>query len=62
MFDNYIKIQNIAYNILKNSIKSDKISHAYLIETQGNDYGFDFALSFAKALLCPKRKTNNKLS
>lgn len=60
MFDNYIKIQNIAYNILKNSIKSDKISHAYLIETQGNDYGFDFALSFAKALLCPKRKTNNK--
>lgn len=60
MLDNYIKIQNIAYNILKNSIKSDKISHAYLIETQGNDYGFDFALSFAKALLCPKRKTNNK--
>ena len=60
MLDNYIKTQNIAYNILKNSIKNDKISHAYLIETQGNDYGFDFALSFAKALLCPKGETNNK--
>lgn len=60
MLDNYIKNQSISYNILNNSIKNNKVSHAYLIETQGNNYGFDFALSFAKALLCPKGRTNNK--
>lgn len=60
MLDNYIKNQSISYNILNNSIKNNRVSHAYLIETQGNNYGFDFALSFAKALLCPKGRTNNK--
>lgn len=60
MLDNYINNQSISYNILNNSIKNNKVSHAYLIETQGNNYGFDFALSFAKALLCPKGRTNNK--
>ena len=59
MLDNYKETQKIAYNILKNSLKQEKISHAYLIETMGNMEGFDFAISFAKALLCPKNKTNN---
>lgn len=60
MFDNYKDNQKIAYKILKNALDNNKISHAYLIETLGNKKGFDFALSFAKALLCPKGKTNNK--
>ena len=60
MLDDYKDTQNTAYGILSNAINNNKISHAYLIETLGNNKGFDFALSFAKALLCPKGKTNNK--
>lgn len=60
MLDDYKDTQNTAYGILSNAINNNKVSHAYLIETLGNNKGFDFALSFAKALLCPKGKTNNK--
>lgn len=59
MLDNYKETQKIAYKVLKNALISDKISHAYLIETMGNKNGFDFAISFAKALLCPKKYTND---
>lgn len=60
MLDDYKDTQSTSYNILSNVINNNKISHAYLIETNGNINGFDFALSFAKALLCPKGLTNNK--
>ena len=60
MLDDYKDTQSTAYSILSNTIKNNRISHAYLIETLGNNKGFDFALSFAKALLCPESKTNNK--
>ena len=58
MLDDYKQTQLISYNILKNSINNKKISHAYLIETNGNRDGFNFALSFAKSLLCPNSYTN----
>lgn len=58
MLDDYKQTQVISYNILKNSINNQKLSHAYLIETNGNSDGFNFALSFAKALLCPHSYTN----
>lgn len=60
MLDDYKDTQNTAYGILSNAINNNKVSHAYLIETLGNNKGFDFAVSFAKALLCPRGKTNNK--
>ena len=60
MLDDYKDTQKTAYGILSNAINNNIISHAYLIETLGNKRGFDFALSFAKALLCPEGKTNNK--
>ncbi len=60
MLDDYKDTQNTAYGILSNAINNNKISHAYLIETLGNNKGFDFAISFAKTLLCPKGLTNNK--
>lgn len=59
MLDEYKNSQKIAYNILSNSLKKNKLSHAYLIETNGNQCGFNFALSFAKSLLCPLKKTNS---
>ena len=33
--------------------REGRLAHAYLIETNGYDKGFDFALTFAKLLLCP---------
>ena len=60
MLDDYKDTQNTAYSILRKVINNNKISHAYLIETLGNNKGFDFAISFAKALLCSKGLTNNK--
>lgn len=58
MFDDFKDVQSVAYNILKNSILNDKCSHAYLINTNGYQNGFDFAKAFAKMLLCPFNKTN----
>lgn len=60
MLDDFKDIQNISYKIVKNALKKNKISHAYLIETNGYLEGFNFAISFAKSLLCPFSKTNNK--
>lgn len=60
MLDDYKESNYTAYNIVKSVIDNDKISHAYLIETLGNSNGFDFALAFAKVLLCPNKFTNNK--
>ena len=59
-----VQFNNGTWNILVNGTEISRgVETKFVInqiETQGNDYGFDFALSFAKALLCPKRKTNNK--
>ncbi len=60
MLDDYKDTQNTAYSILSNAINKNRISHAYLIETLGSNDGFDFALAFAKALLCPEGKMNKK--
>ena len=60
MIDDYKNLQSVGYNIIKNAVNNDKISHAYLIETMGNDYGFDFALAFAKVLLCPYKYFNDE--
>ena len=44
--------QNKIVKILENSINNNKISHAYLIETNGVSYGYDLAISLAKFFLC----------
>ena len=59
MLDDFMNDQPIAYRILKNSIISNKVSHAYIIESNGYSKSFDLALSFAKYLLCPNSYTNN---
>ena len=59
MLDDFLSEQPIAYKILKNSITSNKVSHAYIIESNGYSKSFDLALSFAKYLLCPNSYTNN---
>ncbi len=60
MLDDFSLEQNIAYKTLINSIKNDKLSHAYLIETNGYSKALDFAIAFSKYLLCPNNYSNNK--
>lgn len=57
MVDQFIDEQEIACTIISNIVKTNNVSHAYLIETNNYYRGFDFALMFAKTLLCPKNNT-----
>ena len=58
MLDDYINEQPVPYKILLGSLKNNKLSHAYLFETNNYHKGFDMALSFAKYLLCPYGHTS----
>lgn len=58
MLDNYKEEQPIIYQTLLNAIKKNTVTHAYLVELNGYSKGLDFALSFAKYLLCPHHYTN----
>lgn len=60
MLDDFSIEQNIVYKTLINSVKNNKYSHAYLIETNGYSKGLDLGIAFAKYLLCPKNYSNNK--
>ena len=59
MLADFISDQAVAYKIFKNSISKNKLSHAYLINTNGYHKGFDFAKAFAKYLLCPNNETGS---
>ena len=59
MLDSFKEFQTIPYVTLKNAVLKDKISHAYIFVSNGYPKVLDFALSFAKFLLCPKKQTNN---
>lgn len=59
MLDDFSLEQNIVYKTLINSVKNNKYSHAYLIETNGYSKGLDLALAFTKYLLCPNSYSNN---
>ena len=59
MLDSYIDTQPIAYKVINNQLSNDLVNHAYIIETNGNGFGLDFAKSFAKSLLCPFKYTSN---
>ena len=58
MLDDFKNRRTVAYKIMKNALDKDKISHAYIIETNGLDIGLDIAKSFAKSILCPFSYTN----
>ena len=58
MFSDFSSVQAIAYRILMNGVSNNKCSHAYLINTNGYNKGFDFAKSFAKVLLCSNNSDN----
>ncbi len=59
MLDEYEKDQPIAIKIIKNAVLKNKISHAYLLETNGYIEKENFAICLAKYLLCPNKYSNN---
>ena len=52
MLDDFKNSQFIAYSVLTNAIKNNRLSHAYLIDANHYDKSFDFVLSFVKTILC----------
>ena len=60
MFDEYEMTQKISYRIIKNSVETSKVSHAYIIEANGFSNSLNFALALSKYLLCPFSYSNNK--
>ncbi len=60
MFDEFKYSQKLAYDLLINSVYKNKISHAYLIDGNSNEFGYDFVLSFVKMLICDYNYTNMK--
>ena len=58
MLDDFKDSQFVAYSLFNNAINSDKLSHAYLIDTNYFDGAFDFVLAFVKSILCKFHYTN----
>lgn len=58
MLDEFQIEQSIIYKTLVNSVKNNKCSHAYLIDANGYSKSLDFAIAFAKSILCPSNYTN----
>ena len=42
----------MAYNIFSNAISNNKLSHAYLIDSNGCAEAMNIALAFAKLIIC----------
>lgn len=58
MLDQFKMTQPVAYSLLKNSILSGKLSHAYLINVNNYDEAYDFILSFVKMIVCNNHYSN----
>ncbi|MDD5980031.1 MAG: hypothetical protein PUC23_02855 [bacterium] len=56
MLEEYKEVQPQFFKYVEKVIKNNKLTHAYLIETNGLPYGFDIALALSKTFLCPKNK------
>ncbi|MDD3187391.1 MAG: hypothetical protein PHD02_02835 [Bacilli bacterium] len=58
MLEEYQNTQLNACRIIINSIKKNRVSHAYIIESNGNRDINKFALAFSKYLFCPWHYVN----
>lgn len=52
MLDKYKTSQSLIYHILNNAICNNKLSHAYLFDSNNNSDVFDIAISFTKMIVC----------
>ena len=60
MMNNFSLEQPIAYKLIKNSIDNDKISHAYLINTNNYRFAWEFVLEMVKSFICPNHYQENE--
>lgn len=60
MLDDYQEKQSIIYQMMKNAVTKQKISHAYLFDIKNSKQGSDMIMAFVKYLLCPEKKSNLK--
>ena len=51
MLNKFKEEQFVAYSLLTNAIKNDKLSHAYLIDANYYDDSYNFILSFVKDII-----------
>ena len=51
MLDNYLKDQELAYNIMINEINNNHLSHAYLIDENNYSHSFEFVMAFVVDIL-----------
>lgn len=58
LFDDFKDSQSLGFNLLLNSVKNDKISHAYLIDGNNYEFAFDFVMAFVKLLACDNKYSN----
>lgn len=58
MLDSFKAEQPLFYEEVVNSIKNNKISHAYLIETNNYQKSDELILSFVKTIFCKKNNTD----
>lgn len=59
MLDDYKNSQEVAYSLLINSIKKNKLSHAYLFNSNSNDNVMAFVMAFVKTILCDECYTSS---
>lgn len=52
MLEDYKYGQPVVYNMIMNAINNNKLSHAYVFDSNGNSDVFDIVLSFVKLILC----------
>ena len=58
MFDDFKESQEVAYSILNNAIINNKLSHAYLFDSNGYNDVLKFVMAFVKVILCDNHYTN----
>lgn len=60
MLEEFKDSQNLAYNILNNAISNNKLSHAYLFDSNENPDAMKLVISFAKLIVCSELNEEEK--
>ena len=60
MLDNFKKDQPEFCELIESSLKNNKLSHAYFIETNGYNKSEELVMSFVKSILCRNHDQNIK--
>ena len=62
MFEDFIKEQELPVKILTNEIANNKLSHAYIFETNNYEKADELVIQFIKYIECPDstKKEHNK--